>query len=119
MSIVTDSKGLHDPKDPTTCSVFALHRLFNPDGLAELEERYLGGTIGYGEAKKLLFEKMMEALGPIRRRYAELSAKPDYVDDVFEVGGARARTVAQMTVSECRQAAGLAPTAVAAKGRGV
>jgi len=112
MSIVTDSTPVEDPKDPETCNVFALHRLFNPDGLDELAARYRAGGMGYGEAKKLLFEKMMEVLGPIRERYEELKAKPDYVEDVFQEGGRKARAVARRTLEECREAAGMARRAV-------
>lgn len=112
MSIVTDSTPVEDPKDPETCNVFALHRLFNPDGLDELADRYRAGGMGYGEAKKLLFEKMMEVLGPIRERYEELKAKPDYVEDVFQEGGRKARAVARQTLEECREAAGMTRRAV-------
>jgi tryptophanyl-tRNA synthetase len=113
MSIVTDSTPVEDPKDPETCNVFALHRLFNPAGLDELADRYRAGGMGYGEAKKLLFERMMEVLTPIRDRYEELRARPDYVEDVFEEGGRKARAIARETMEECREAVGLTRRAVA------
>ncbi len=108
MSIVTDSKGLNDPKDPKTCSVFALHELFNPDGLEELSARYLGGSIGYGESKKLLFEKMMETLGPVRSRWEELHTRFDEVEEIYREGAKRARAEARKVLDDCRQATGMA-----------
>ncbi len=107
MSIVTDSKGLHDPKDPETCNVFALHKLFNPEGIEELRARYLEGSIGYGDSKKLLFEKTMEKLGPIRRRWEELHKRFDEVEDIYRDGAKRAGAVARETVADCRRAAGV------------
>ena len=107
MSIVTDSKTVEEPKDPETCNVFALHKLFNPDGLDELRERYLAGGMGYGDAKKLLFTKMMDVLAPIRERYEALAKTPDYVEDVYRDGARRARAIARATVDECRTATGL------------
>lgn len=57
MSIVTDSKEAHEPKDPNTCNVFALHKLFaSGDELAKLEKQYREGTISYKESKELLVE---------------------------------------------------------------
>jgi tryptophanyl-tRNA synthetase len=106
MSIVTDSTPLGQPLNPDTCSVFALHRLFDPDGIEELRARYLSGSIGYGDSKKLLFEKMMAKLGPVRERYEELRKKPDHVEDIFRDGANRARAVARGTVEECRRAVG-------------
>lgn len=107
MSIVTDSKTVEEPKDPETCNVFALHKLFDTGGLDELRARYRAGGMGYGESKTLLFEKMMQVLGPIRARYEELSTRRDYVEDVYREGAARARAVAHETVDECRHAAGI------------
>lgn len=107
MSIVTDSKGVEDPKDPDTCNVFALHKLFNPGGLEELRARYLAGGMGYGDAKKLLFEKMMDVLGPMRAKREALLEKPDYVEDVFRSGAKRARAEATKTLDACRRATGM------------
>ena len=57
--------------------------------------------------KKLLFEKMMETLGPIRWRWEDLRKRFDDVEDIFREGAKRARAVAQKTVADCRRAAGV------------
>ena len=41
MSIVTDSKDPTEPKDPDTCNIYALHKLFSKENLVEIEK---GGT---------------------------------------------------------------------------
>ena len=50
--IVTDSTPVEAPKNPDTCPLFNLFKLFAaPDELAEVERRYREGGIGYGEVE--------------------------------------------------------------------
>ncbi len=109
MRIVTDSKSLADPKDPETCTVFRLYRLFAaPADARAMAERYRAGGYGYGDAKKALFEAMQNALAPFRRRRAELSENLDGVEAVLRKGAERARTAARETLDKARIAMGLA-----------
>src|SRR4051794_13285998 len=63
--IVTDSTPVEAPKDPETCSLFNLFRLFAPaDELTEVERRYREGGIGYGEMKSRLREAGVDPLAP-------------------------------------------------------
>ncbi|MBT8042568.1 MAG: tryptophan--tRNA ligase, partial [Pontiella sp.] len=65
MKIVTDSKELEDPKDPDTCNVFALYKLFASDSeQADLAARYRAGGMGYGTAKTELLDKINAHFGP-------------------------------------------------------
>ena len=59
MRIVTDSTALEDAKNPDTCNVFALLKLFcAEDELSTIAEDYRRGGIGYGHFKKLLLSKI-------------------------------------------------------------
>lgn len=108
MRIVTDSKGLADPKDPDTCNVFALYRLFaTPGDAAAMAARYRAGGLGYGEVKKAVFEMMWTTFAPFRARRAELAADMAYVGDVLHRGAGRARTEARKTLQKARAAIGL------------
>lgn len=108
MKVKTDSLGLEDPKDPDTCNVFALYRLFaSPEAQAELAERYRAGGFGYGHAKQALFEAMDSYLSGPRERYAALSEQPDVVEQILQEGARRARSVAQATMGRVRSAVGL------------
>ncbi len=109
MRIVTDSKGLADAKDPDTCNVFALYKLFADEAeQAALAARYRAGGMGYGEAKKALAEKFEAHFGPLRAKRDELARNLDYVEGVLRAGAERARTEAQKTMQKARQAVGLA-----------
>jgi tryptophanyl-tRNA synthetase len=108
MSIVTDSTPLEAPKDPETNLVFALYRLFATD--AEREEmaaRFRAGGMGYGEAKKRLFDAYWAHFEPFRRRRAELAADPGEVERILKRGAERARAEAQRTLQRVRSLVGV------------
>ena len=108
MSIVTDSKGLADAKDPDTCNVFNLFRLFASDAEREaLADRYRAGGMGYGDAKKALFELFEREMGPFRAKREELAANLDHVESVLRDGAARARAVVSQVLKSARVAVGL------------
>ena len=108
MSIVTDSTALEDPKDPETCNVFALYRLFaSAAETAALAERYRAGGMGYGNAKQELFEVVDRQLASPRARYAELRADPAHIQSLLAAGAAQARPVAHATLRRVRDAIGL------------
>lgn len=57
MSIVSDSKGLEEPKDPDTCHIFAIYKVVaNAEQIEEMRKKYLAGGFGYGHAKQELYE---------------------------------------------------------------
>jgi tryptophanyl-tRNA synthetase len=108
MRIKTDSKPLGTPLDPETCNVFAIYSLFAADAeKADLAARYRSGSIGYGEAKKLLLSKIDEYFEPARQKRKELAANPDYVEGVLRQGAQRARAEAQQTMALVRKAVGM------------
>lgn len=108
MSIVTDSAGVEEPKDPQTSTPFLLLRLLaTPQETAEWEERYRRGGMGYGEVKQRLLELIQETLAPARERRRELERDPDYVEDVLAEGGRRARRIAHPVMEKVRGLTGL------------
>jgi len=108
MAIVTDSKGLEEPKDPDACNVFALYKLFaSRDEIAEMAERYRAGGYGYGHAKLALLEKIHDFMAPHTERYEHLKNHPDDAMDVLREGGKRARTIARETAARVRDAVGI------------
>ena len=108
MSIVTDSKGLEEPKDPDTCNVYALYKLVaTPAELQEMREKLLAGNYGYGHAKQALFEKLWAFFEPMRKRREELENNMDYVRDLMKRNAEKARGEAEILLTKVRQAVGL------------
>ncbi len=108
MNIVTDCKELEEPKDPDTCNVVALYKLFaTPEELEEMKSRYRAGNYGYGHAKLALLDKMQEFFAPMAAKRAELAANPDYVYSVLQKGAERAANLAEKTMDKVRHAVGI------------
>ena len=108
MSIKTDSKALEDPKDPDTCTVFQIFRLFASDAeRIEMAEHYRAGGYGYGHAKQALLKKIEERFSPAWTRYDELLARPTDLEDLLRVGAVKARAQARLVVNRARLACGL------------
>lgn len=108
MSIKTDSTPLEEPKNPETCNVFALIRLFaDEDKQNEIAEKYRAGGYGYGHAKKELLGLIIEYFADARSRRKELEASPDYLNDVLREGGKKARQRAEEVMEPIRSATGL------------
>lgn len=108
MSIKTDSKAMEEPKDPDTCSIFQLYKLFaSPEQVEEMRGKYIAGGYGYGHAKQALFEAYLEFFAPMRKRREELLANMDYVHAILKSGGERARAEAVRTMDAVRRRVGL------------
>jgi tryptophanyl-tRNA synthetase len=106
--IVTDSRPPHEPKDPDSCRLFALHRqLAQPAQVAAMRARYLEGGLTYREVKQELVELLDAAFGPARVAYQALLADPAELDRVLAAGAARARERAAVVMARVRDATGL------------
>lgn len=108
MSVVTDSKGVEDVKDPATCNVYNLYSLFATDEEKEaLGAKYRAGGMGYGDAKKALLEKIEAYFAPYRKKREELLANLDHVEAVLQKGAEKARVEATRTLKAARRACGI------------
>jgi tryptophanyl-tRNA synthetase len=103
---VTDPARIHptDKGHPEVCVVFAYHKVFNPEGRSEIEERCRAGTIGCVPCKKMLTDVLNRFLAPIRERRAAYERNPDMVWDVLAKGTAHARAEGAQTMALVRQA---------------
>jgi tryptophanyl-tRNA synthetase len=108
MKIVTNSQRIEEPKDPETCNVFALYKLFaTPEQQKVLADRYRAGGMGWGEAKQELFEVMDACLKPMRETYFAIMENKSEIDRILKEGSEKARQVAGRTVARVRKAVGV------------
>ncbi len=111
MSIQTDATPLEDPKDPDSCNVFSLIKLFaGKDKLAEIREAYEAGGYGYGHAKKELLTLFSGYFAEARERRRELEKDTDTVLDILRDGGRKARERAETVMQPIREATGIIRT---------
>ena len=108
MSIETDSKALEDPKDPSTCHVFALYKLLaNESEIISMTDNYLKGGYGYGHAKHALFELILVRFQKERERFDYLMNNRNELDETLKQGSAKAEKVAKEVLKRVRQKLGL------------
>jgi tryptophanyl-tRNA synthetase len=108
MSIQTDSTPVEEPKNPDTCSLYALLKLFMPpQRLAEIHDLYVTGGAAYGYIKQELFELIRDYFSEARGRKKELLANQDYLREVLGKGADKARKKATVTLDLVRDRVGL------------
>jgi tryptophanyl-tRNA synthetase len=108
MKIVTDSTPVEDPKDPDTCNVFALYKLFADESqLADARERYLNGGTGYGQFKKELLEIIIEYFRPYREKRKIYEDDHEEVRRILKNGADKTRLEAMKGLSKVREAVGI------------
>lgn len=108
MKIVTNSQTIDEPKDPDTCNVFALYKLFADESQQEeMRKRYLAGGLGWGHAKQALFELIDEHIAPKREKYDELMADKTFIDKILEEGSAKASEIAEEKLKFLRKEIGV------------
>jgi tryptophanyl-tRNA synthetase len=107
MGAVTDParKRRQDPGDPEVCGIFYLHKVQSePDTVAWVDQNCRTAGIGCVDCKKKLLERLAPVQEAIRDRREALLARPKDVDDLVQLGTQKARTVAQGTMAQVRQA---------------
>ena len=103
MKIETQSLSIEDPKNPEECNVFKLYKVVASNNEIELlKKRYLKGGVGYGEAKELLFEKILNLFSENREKYFELIENKDEVEALLMSGAQKAREQAQKVLKRVR-----------------
>ncbi len=108
MRIVTDPTPVEDPKNPDTCNVFQIYRLFlDKPGEEALRKRYLAGGTGYGEVKEELFVTVRDFFAPYAEKRQELLDDPDGLRKILSEGRDKARYAASKTLRKVRKKTGL------------
>ena len=106
MRIVTDSSLPTDPKR-TDCLIFDLYKLVaSADKIKKMEQRFKSG-IGWGDAKKELFDELNTYLAPMREKYNYYMANYHEVESMLQQGATDARKVARDTIARVRRAIGV------------
>lgn len=107
MSIETDSTPLEEPKNPDTCTVFALYKLLASETETEqMKQNYLVGNYGYGHAKQALYELIITKFKTEREKYAYYMAHLDELEEILKAGAAKASIKATEVLQKVREKLG-------------
>jgi tryptophanyl-tRNA synthetase len=94
MKIVTDSKTPEEPKDPNTCNIFSLHKLFlDENSLNILHDRYTKGGLSYKESKEMLLEEILNFIKPMRDKREMYSKNPEKIKEILKNGAEQAKKI--------------------------
>ena len=108
MSIITDSLGLEDAKNPSSCNVFKIFKLFaNENQIKEMERKYMKGGFGYGHAKNELLELIIEKFSKERKIYFELMSEPEKIEQKLKEGSEKARKIASSVLLRVKNKLGI------------
>ncbi|MFT5359725.1 MAG: tryptophanyl-tRNA synthetase [Candidatus Paceibacteria bacterium] len=108
MSIVTDSKEPEDKKNPDDVIVYQIYKLVaSVEKVEEMKSGLETGGLGYGDAKKLLLEAVIEMIAPMRERREKFELNPELVDKILSEGSRKARKVAEEKMKEVKEKVGL------------
>lgn len=108
MQIVTDSKGVDEPKDPEASTLLDIFRIFaDEDAVSRVEAGYREGGLGYGHVKQELYEILEERFAEAREEYFHWIDHPDRLDELLLAGAERARKRARTVLDRVRFAIGV------------
>lgn len=105
--IVTNSLEPHEPKETEGCTLFDIYRNFaNAEEITEIKARYQSG-IGWGEMKKVLFEKVNAELEGPREKYEYYIQHPDEVFEILAAGAVKTRALSVEMLDRVKAKVGL------------
>ena len=107
MTIVTDSKGLEDKKNPDSCNVFNIFKLIASESETEkMRKKYIEGGYGYGHAKTHLLNYILELYRDERKLFSELLKNQDHLYSILEKGEKKAKIIARKVLDRVRNKLG-------------
>lgn len=107
MGIKTDSSTVEESKNPEKCNVFAIYSLLaSPSSVQLLREKYLKGGMGFGYAKQLLYEIILDRFKNEREKFDYLHQHPEEVHLALSKGAEKARRIASNVLIRVRDKIG-------------
>ncbi len=103
--IKTDSSGVAESKVQET--LFQLYSIFaSEQEIAELGYKYVTG-IGWGEVKKIVFQKINDFISPIREKYKYYMTQDKQMEDILKYGADKVRPITQQILHNALHGIGL------------
>ncbi|MDP3975703.1 MAG: tryptophan--tRNA ligase [bacterium] len=107
MSIITDSAGVADKKEPVGTPLYEIFKLINPEKAEQAAQMLRAGGYGYGDAKKELLSALQDFLSPLRAKRVEVEKKKGYVEEVLQDGARSAKAESGKIMDRVRKLVGL------------
>lgn len=107
MRATTDSQRdiVFDESRPGIFNLLTIYQTITGESRNDIENRFHGK--GYNDFKKALGELVVEALHPVQKRYAEITADPSYLESILKKGADKATPIARKKLAQVRERIGL------------
>lgn len=104
--MITDPKRIRktDPGHPHECNVYSYYEILAPEIKSDVYTWCSQALKGCTECKKIMADKISDYLASLREKRAKIEKDKDSVRDILHEGAKKARTIAQKTMAEVRQA---------------
>jgi tryptophanyl-tRNA synthetase len=103
LAIETDSKELHEAKDPDSCNVFNLFKLLADENeLIKMKTNYLAGGYGYGHAKIELLNLILRKFSKERALFDAYMKDVSQIDKILKIGAKKAASEADNVLKRVR-----------------
>ena len=106
-TIVTDSTGLDEPKNPDTCNVYKIYSLVaDKDQVADIRAKYQAGGFGYGHAKQALFEVLWTKYAKERELFNYYMNNTHEIDAKLKAGADKAWAIGSKVFADVKEKVG-------------
>ena len=107
MKIITNSQEPGEKKEWEDNILSSIYSSFaNAQSIRELQNKFNDG-IGWGDAKKIVFEDLNKLLTPLREKHAELSSKEDYLEEILQSNAKKVRAFTKPLLEEVKSSIGI------------
>ena len=103
--ISTDTKTVEESKNPDECNLYLIGKNFlTPEEDETWRKQFLAGGYSYKEAKDFVYEKCLNFLQPLQKRYAEIT--DEEVIKMLKEGENAVAQIAEKKINEVYQKIG-------------
>ncbi len=107
MRIITNSQEPGEKKEWEDNILSSIYSSFaNEQSIKELQNKFNDG-IGWGDAKKIVFEDLNKLLTPLREKHAELKSKEDYLEEILQSNAKKVRAFTKPLLEEVKSSIGI------------
>lgn len=106
MAIVTDSKGLEEPKAPENNVTKLFQLVASAEDVKAMQGNLVAGGYGYGHAKKELLDALHATFDPARERFNAYMNDLGELENQLRIGEEKAREIAAQTLGRVKKAIG-------------
>ena len=107
MKIITNSQEPGEKKEWEDNILSSIYSSFADEhSIKELQNKFSDG-IGWGDAKKIVFEELNKLLTPIREKHAELKSKENYLEEILQSNAKKVRAFTKPLLAEVKNSIGI------------